>query len=854
MKRVLTIGLSFILILAIFIACRQNKSNSNNPVPKNDFATLPVSVPAAVIAGEGIIESHNLELLGVIGAQGQVVPVAKEIAPNTIKMGFVALEPSQNEVVKLVFRVEGNNARANISSLKGVLPSRESQNFNVVSSTLRSSTENPLDSHNPKKQTETFLASQYTLNSQNVDSSNINLVADFANFPLGDVNKNGNVDFDDAIDTLLISFGINSSVPTDHQLYHADINCSGRVDFDSGISLLLKSFGLLTDPILQVCPQAFELNSGDSELVLAGNRGNGNLPSISFDKSPSALAAQVKDITPKGAVGKVYQVDVSGNNQGGKFSFKAGDAGSADVNLTIGTPFGGPEFVINSPPADSAVGSPIFFSVQPFNSSEVDSVTFKAGDTVLGNDVPYEDNLKVFLEPKDFPAGDLDLTAIVTGTNGKQSQESINVKIVKANDLEEQATVGAEGAVLGTVEKNGSTSVLTVPAEGNEGVTVTFESKTKEQVKDETGVDYDALGVTFLGAQKVTSSEPLEGVTMVASGGFGPMVQPGQAVVNYMIGPDGDGDGIGELVVVNTASVAPNGDVISDPLARPQLLNENDNSGILQTSQLELGEVIPGQLLIIRVNGFNLYSSFGNVARFTSNIDNTEVIVQGVIRITVQEDENVYQEFIVTVPQISQGPASLILSNESTGLSLNPISLQVGASPTATGDYIHTIETYFTLLADYFEDFVNDFTVDLKEREKAIFMKYISLLRAATVVYPEVSTYSVPEVTILLQQMAAEIEVSGLLNEELNYQTSIQSSDGCGKSKEIRRKSADFLGNQTISGTQIAIDQAVAQATEEALKNSAVTAGVSLVTELPKIAPGLATFLYGGEYIGGEQE
>ena len=44
----------------------------------------------------------------------------------------------------------------------------------------------------------------------------------------------------------------------------------------------------------------------------------------------------------------------------------------------------------------------------------------------------------------------------------------------------------------------------------------------------------------MLGAQAIASDRPLDGAMGVSSGGFGPMVQPGQAVVNYRIAPDAD--------------------------------------------------------------------------------------------------------------------------------------------------------------------------------------------------------------------------------------------------------------------------------------------------------------------------
>lgn len=260
---------------------------------------------------------------------------------------------------------------------------------------------------------------------------------------------------------------------------------------------------------------------------------------------------------------------------------------------------GGPQFIINSPVDGTKIASPVFFSVQPLNSNEVKSVTFMAGETELKNDAPYEDAFKVFLLPSDFPTGKLTLSATATGTNGKISNQKITVNLINPADLNETATVQNDGAIVGTKEDNGAVSVFTLPAGTPTGTSVSFVSKTKQEVKAATGVDYDALGVTFLGAQEIKSSKPVTG-GMVASGGYGPMVQNGQAVVNYMIMPDGDGDGIGELVVVNGASVAPNGDIISNPERLPRFIDVDKST--LKTAANATGR--PGSIFSISVTGF----------------------------------------------------------------------------------------------------------------------------------------------------------------------------------------------------------------------------------------------------------
>jgi Bacterial Ig domain len=257
-------------------------------------------------------------------------------------------------------------------------------------------------------------------------------------------------------------------------------------------------------------------------------------------------------------------------------------------------PNNGPAFVINAPLENSSLAGTVFFSVQPTDPSSVSSLEFKAGNQVLAPDP--KNKFRAFVNTKDYPAGALKLEASLTGANGGVQTQSVSVQNIP--NPPSSGTLGASGVVLSAAEKSGAISSVSIPANAADGASVTFATQTKEKVKTATGIDYDALGVTFLGAQNIGSSKLLAGPLGVTSGGFGPQVQPGQAVVQYSIAPDADGDGKGELIVVNTASVAPNGDVISDPVPRPALRGDSRN---------RIAPIAgpPGTLLEQDVTGFN---------------------------------------------------------------------------------------------------------------------------------------------------------------------------------------------------------------------------------------------------------
>jgi hypothetical protein len=431
----------------------------------------------------------------------------------------------------------------------------------------------------------------------------------------------------------------------------------------------------------------------------------------------------------------------------------------------------GPAFVINSPSEGASVSGATFFSVQPFNANEVQSVSFTANGTELAVDAPGEDTFKVFLIPREFPDGDLTLNAVVTGKDGSRSEKSIKVNVV--GNPPSSATVTANGALLGTQEENGAVSTMTIPAGAAEGAAVTFEARTKAQVKAETGIDYDALGVTFLGAQEISTTKSLDTPVAVSSGGFGPMVQPGQIVVNYAIAPDSDGDGIGELMVVNTASVAPNGDVISDPVPQLQLGagTATDASGTQTLRSLQTGTLSgpPGTFIEIEATGFNQFSAFGNVVIFKSSVDGSEVELPALVN-SHFEDPNASPTIGAYIPVLPAGAATMTLKNVSSGQTIAPISITVETAPALTKEPAAIIDE---TLAEAIR--VLSKTPELQDQ--------VSKLEEVRTQFAELGSNPIPEEAQILSDLAVFISnsnMSDLLNQiETSSSSNLSALQNC---------------------------------------------------------------------------
>ena len=334
-------------------------------------------------------------------------------------------------------------------------------------------------------------------------------------------------------------------------------------------------------------------------------------------------------------------------------------------------PPGPPDFEIINPSAGWTVSGMMYFAVQARNPLTVNSVSFRAGAADLGMDDTPADGFHAYFDASQFPAGAVTLTAVANGYGG-QASKSVTVNVVP--DPPSSGTIGSLGGVLDSEIG----SLITIPPNAlPDGTQVTVAELSQNDVTTLNGIDWEAMGVTFLGAQSIQSTAPFSTPYQVASADFGPRVQPGQAVVNYQLLPDADGDGVDEIVVVNTASVAPNNDVISDPI--PQVLSDAAGSGTNRASlsQNSIGGP-PGALIGLAVVGLNPHSNSGNVAEWTC-ADGRKIRVAGTVGPNPANPQT--QLFSTIIPLCVPGPALMTIKNLSTTSSVGPFIIQVTAPP-----------------------------------------------------------------------------------------------------------------------------------------------------------------------------
>ena len=337
MKRFFLISASLFLLLGFIISCFGGKKsppeNIPSPVEQGKFASFAINIPEAVIEGAALVETKGLEFLGVMSDKGQVVPVAGEIEEGKIKTGFIALESVQGEVVELVFKVIEEDAQVQTTSLKGTLPSKESKVFEPIVGSLEGLTQNPLEGYDLATLARSFLAVQgRELSPQAADSSLVVLEPNFVNYPLGDMNRNKKIDFEDAIEALITHFELKET-PTDYQLYNADMDCSGSVDFDDVVNILLKLYGLVGEIRLQVCPRSVDLWPSAQTTVLVGNSGDKVWSDLSIE---TTFLGEIKEALPDEAIGKAYTVIASKSNYEGPATFKViNDDSAKSISIKV---------------------------------------------------------------------------------------------------------------------------------------------------------------------------------------------------------------------------------------------------------------------------------------------------------------------------------------------------------------------------------------------------------------------------------------------------------------------------------------------------------------------------------------
>ena len=247
-----------------------------------------------------------------------------------------------------------------------------------------------------------------------------------------------------------------------------------------------------------------------------------------------------------------------------------------------------------------------------------------------------------------------------TATVGSAGVEDA-ITVTIDNDLAHSARVGPGGGSV--MSATGSIATVPVGALSSQ-TTVSAQDVTETEILAEFGIDYSAMGVTFLGALEVDTAGAAPTLPLAVDlVGWAQAVQPEQSVVMFVLAPDADGDGQGELMFGSNAVATPGGSIVTTPTPRSEAygFQAAGSLGVQATTSAR-----PGEILTLSGRGFNSLSPLSNAVRYGSAAAPTlETLLLATL--TSSQTSNPLQELSLAVPALTPGSHQLRLHNLTTG-------------------------------------------------------------------------------------------------------------------------------------------------------------------------------------------
>ncbi len=265
-------------------------------------------------------------------------------------------------------------------------------------------------------------------------------------------------------------------------------------------------------------------------------------------------------------------------------------------------------------------------------------------------------------------------TVLVATASVGGASERTEIAVVVTNDLPSSGVVGQQGGALRTA----AGSYLGIPPGAlSDAVAVSVTDTTQESILDEFGVDYPALGVTFLGALTVEADASGFEVPIQADlAGWAEAVQPDQQVVMFALAPDASGNGVGELMFAAAAQATPDGSVVSRPTPRSEVHGVG-GAGVARLQAT--ANARPGAIVTIVGRGYNPSGVLSTVARFAGGVD-----LLAFATIVGDESFNPLMEVSFALPAMSSTTQSVRLHNLTTGHRSNPIDVAIASLGSGT--------------------------------------------------------------------------------------------------------------------------------------------------------------------------
>jgi hypothetical protein len=313
-------------------------------------------------------------------------------------------------------------------------------------------------------------------------------------------------------------------------------------------------------------------------------------------------------------------------------------------NFTGNSPQSNFEFTVTSPQEGAVICQFANLSIDSSQIDDIVSVEFQFNDSVVATDADGSDGFSVPFFTEGREQGQNQISARVVSRGGAESTQTVNVTISSGEAAEEVS---------------------------------------QAEFEDDTGIDFEARSLRFLGAQRVSDNACNDELIFFD---FGDDVAAGEEIIQWGSLPDQDGDNVDELIAINTGVVNSQGDIVvaASPDVRvfgdAEVSSENKNYtiGNLFEEGISAGA---GAIVTATVSGYPIENTSGTLAIFESLEDGE---VQETTTYLHYDATTGFQALIFHIPRIAVGNARLTIVNENLGFVSEAVDVTVESLPALT--------------------------------------------------------------------------------------------------------------------------------------------------------------------------
>lgn len=378
------LGVVGLLLALVLLACSGEPRQASTE-GRYTILSVHAAEPISAAQLELSLGDDQLEFVGVAPLQDNILAHAHDDERGGLRVALVSATTVSGDLLEIAFRSDGHAGAIETTSTRAYADTTTPASNAIRIATDHRSTPGQAKAYDPTAKVQTMS----TAPGMQQAFAPPNLSGEFANYRLGDVNRDGEIDVLDVLGVLEIATGRNPE-PSDFELYHSDLTLSGTIDVQDVLKLLIKAVDPTLKARIHVAPGDMERDEAmDGGRVLLGNLGNQSWSSVAHQVTPGISVEASHGIEGHSAA---YTVEVVPTWHRGTIRIDADEAGSYIVVL------GQPAITLLVAGQSNAVGIGL-----PMDDAESGVPEVR----MLANDYHW----KEAYEPLDDPTGQVDLVS-----------------------------------------------------------------------------------------------------------------------------------------------------------------------------------------------------------------------------------------------------------------------------------------------------------------------------------------------------------------------------------------------------------------------------------------------------------